>query len=93
MSANIETRELLIKNKLGLHARAAALLVRTTNGFESEVILEKDGLKVNGKSIMGVMMLAAAKGTTLKVEVTGSDALELMDKLDALVDDMFGEGE
>ena len=93
MSANIETRELLIKNKLGLHARAAALLVRTTNGFESEVILEKDGLRVNGKSIMGVMMLAAAKGTTLKVEVTGSDALELMDKLDDLVDDMFGEGE
>ena len=93
MSANTEIRELLIKNKLGLHARAAALLVKTTNGFESEVILEKDGLRVNGKSIMGVMMLAAAKGTTLKVEVTGSDALELMDKLEALVDDMFGEGE
>ena len=93
MSANIEIRELLIKNKLGLHARAAALLVKTTNGFESEVILEKDGYRVNGKSIMGVMMLAAAKDTTLKVEVTGSDALELMDKLEALVDDLFGEGE
>jgi len=93
MSANIEIRELLIKNKLGLHARAAALLVKTTNGFESEVILEKDGMRVNGKSIMGVMMLAAAKDTILKVEVTGSDALELMDKLQALVDDMFGEGE
>ena len=93
MSANVEIRELLIKNKLGLHARAAALLVKTTNGFESEVILEKDGHRVNGKSIMGVMMLAAAKDTTLKVEVTGSDALELMDKLEALVDDMFGEGE
>lgn len=93
MSVNIEIRELLIKNKLGLHARAAALLVKTTNGFESEVILEKDGLRVNGKSIMGVMMLAAAKGTTLKVEVTGPDALELMDKLEALAADMFGEGE
>ncbi len=93
MSANIEIRELLIKNKLGLHARAAAMLVKTTNGFESEVILEKDGHRVNGKSIMGVMMLAAAKGTALKVEVTGPDALELMDKLEALVDDMFGEGE
>ena len=93
MSANIEIRELLIKNKLGLHARAAALLVKTTNGFESEVILAKDGYRVNGKSIMGVMMLAAAKDTILKVEVTGSDAIELMDKLEALVDDMFGEGE
>lgn len=93
MSTNIEVRELLIKNKLGLHARAAALLVKTTNGFESEVILEKDGHRVNGKSIMGVMMLAAAKDTTLKVEVTGSDALELMDKLEALLDDLFGEGE
>ena len=89
----MEIRELTIKNKLGLHARAAALLVKTTNGFESEVVLEKDGQRVNGKSIMGVMMLAAAKGSTLKVEASGPDALEVVTKLEALVDDLFGEGE
>ncbi len=89
----MEMRELTIKNKLGLHARAAALLVKTTNAFESEVLLEKDGQRVNGKSIMGVMMLAAAKGSTLKVEAVGPDALEVLNKLEALVDDLFGEGE
>ena len=89
----METRELTIKNKLGLHARAAALLVKTTNSFESEVVLEKDGHRVNGKSIMGVMMLAAAKGSTLKVEANGPDALEVMTELEVLIDDLFGEGE
>ncbi|MDT8316469.1 MAG: HPr family phosphocarrier protein [bacterium] len=89
----MEMRDLTIKNKLGLHARAAALLVKTTNSFESEVVLEKDGQRVNGKSIMGVMMLAAAKGSALKVEAVGPDALEVVNKLEALVDDRFGEGE
>ena len=89
----MEMRELTIKNKLGLHARAAALLVKTTNAFESEVFLEKDGQRVNGKSIMGVMMLAAAKGSSLKVEAIGTDAPELLNKIEALVDDLFGEGE
>ena len=89
----MELRELTIKNKLGLHARAAAMLVKTTNAFESEVVLEKDGQRVNGKSIMGVMMLAAAKGSILKVEADGPDALEVANKLEALVDDLFGEGE
>lgn len=89
----MELRELTIKNKLGLHARAAALLVKTTNAFESEVVLEKDGQRVNGKSIMGVMMLAAAKGSILKVEADGPDALEVVTNIEVLVDDLFGEGE
>ena len=89
----MELRELTIKNKLGLHARAAAMLVKTTNAFESEVFLEKDGQRVNGKSIMGVMMLAAAKGSTLKVEADGPDALEVVNNIEVLVDDLFGEGE
>ena len=93
MSADMEMRELTIKNKLGLHARAAALLVKTTNAFASEVVLEKDRQRVNGKSIMGVMMLAAAKGSTLKVEAEGPDALEVVSQVEALVNDLFGEGE
>ena len=88
-----ETRELLIKNRLGLHARAAAMLVRLTNSFQAEVFIEKDGQRVNGKSIMGVMMLAAAKGTTIRVEVSGPDALGLLGELEQLVDNRFGESE
>lgn len=89
----MEIRELTIKNKLGLHARAAAMLVKTTNAFESEVVLEKDGHRINGKSIMGVMMLAAAKGSTIKVEALGPDAIEVMTEIEVLIDDLFGEGE
>ncbi|MDH3974385.1 MAG: HPr family phosphocarrier protein [Deltaproteobacteria bacterium] len=89
----VESKELTIKNKLGLHARAAAMLVKTTNSFQSEVYIEKDGQKVNGKSIMGVMMLAAAKGSTIKVEVSGPDAAALLARIEDLVDDLFGEGE
>lgn len=88
-----ETKELLIKNRLGLHARAAAMLVKLTNGFQSEVFIEKDGQRVNGKSIMGVMMLAAGKGATINVEVSGPDALPLLEELEQLVDNRFGESE
>lgn len=89
----IETRELTIQNKLGLHARAAALLVQTVNKYKSEVFIEKDGHRINGKSIMGVMMLAAAKGSTVKVEASGSDALDVIESLENLVKDNFGESE
>ena len=89
----VESKELTIKNKLGLHARAAAMLVKTTNSFQSEVFIAKNGQKVNGKSIMGVMMLAAAKGSTIKVEATGPDATQLLEQVERLVDDLFGEGE
>jgi len=87
----VETRDLIIRNRLGLHARAAALFVQTANKFESEVHIEKDGHRVNGKSIMGVMMLAAAKGSTIKVEASGADALEVMEHIVRLVDNKFGE--
>lgn len=89
----VETKELTIQNRLGLHARAAALLVQTVNKFKSEVFIEKDGHRVNGKSIMGVMMLAAAKGSTIKVEISGSDALCAMENVERLVKDNFGEAE
>ncbi len=86
-----ETREFIIQNKLGLHARASALFVQTANRFKSEVFVEKDGQKVNGKSIMGVMMLAAAKGSVIKVEVNGSDSTEALNEIANLIDNKFEE--
>lgn len=86
-----KTKELIIQNKLGLHARASALFVQTANKFKSEVFVEKAGQKVNGKSIMGVMMLAAAKGSVIKVEVNGPDETEALDQISSLVDDKFKE--
>ncbi len=87
------TQEITINNKLGLHARAAAKLVSTANGFASEVFVDKQGQRVNGKSIMGVMMLAASQGTVLNLEVTGDDEEAAMAALVALITDKFGEGE
>lgn len=82
-----------IINKLGLHARASAKLSQTANQFQSEVHLGRNGNKVNAKSIMGVMMLAAAKGTTIAVETQGPDEAEAMQAVLALINDKFGEGE
>jgi phosphocarrier protein HPr len=87
------SREIEIINKLGLHARAAAKLVTTASQFQSEVALERNGQRVNGKSIMGVMMLAASQGTRLTLEVDGGDELAAADALVELVNDRFGEGE
>lgn len=84
-------RELRINNTLGLHARAAALVVQTAARFQSLLWLTKDGRRVNAKSIMGVMSLAAAKGSRVKVEIEGEDALELFDALEALFKDRFHE--
>lgn len=89
----VESRDVVIKNKLGLHARAAALLVQTVSRYRSDVYLEKDGHRVNGKSIMGVMMLAAAKGSTVRIEASGEDANELLLQVEQLIDDRFGEAE
>ncbi len=86
-------REIEIINKLGLHARASAKLTQTAGSFQSEVWLSRSGRRVNGKSIMGVMMLAAAKGTTIKIETEGNDEGDAMDALIALIEDKFGEGE
>ncbi len=84
-------REVQIVNQLGLHARASAKLTQTASRFASNVWLTRDGRRVNGKSIMGVMMLAAAKGTTLKLEVDGPDEEEAMAALTTLIADRFGE--
>lgn len=86
-------REILIANKLGLHARASAKLTKLASEFDSDVWLGKGTRRVNAKSIMGVMMLAAGQGTRLVLEADGADAEQALDALDALVQDKFGEGE
>ena len=82
-----------IINKLGLHARASAKLTQTASAYQSEVWLERSGKRVNPKSIMGVMMLAAAKGSTITIDTIGEDADQAMSALVALIADKFGEGE
>ena len=82
-----------ISNKLGLHARASAKLTQLAGSFSSEVWLEKGSRRINAKSIMGVMMLAAGKGSTIVVETTGSDEQPALDALLKLITDKFGEGE
>jgi phosphocarrier protein len=86
-------KELPIVNKLGLHARAAAKFVSCASAFSSNVHVEREGRKVNGKSIMGVMMLAAAQGTTILLEVQGEDEESAFAALDRLIANRFGEGE
>ena len=84
---------LTINNKLGLHARASAKLTKLASSFASEVHLARGGRRVNAKSIMGVMMLAAGQGTEIEMEVEGSDEVLAADALTALVNDKFGEGQ
>ena len=86
-------QEAEIINKLGLHARASAKLTQTASNYASEVWLERNGRRVNAKSIMGVMMLAAAKGSTIVVETEGTDADQALSAVIALIADKFGEGE
>ena len=86
-------RRFEIVNKLGLHARAAAKLVRLANRFSSEIRLEKEGLEVNGKSIMGVLMLAAHQESLISVSATGPDAHEAVDAIGGLIAEKFEEGE
>ncbi len=85
------SKDLTIENRNGLHARPAALFVKTSSRFRSEVWVEKDGEKVNGKSIMGLMMLAAGKGSVLKITAEGDDALQLLQELEHLISTRFGE--
>lgn len=86
-----ESAEFKIVNRLGLHARAAAQLVQTANRFASDVMIEKDGNEVNGKSIMGLLMLAAPQGSRITVTVSGKDAAEAMRMIGTLINDGFGE--
>ncbi len=82
-----------ISNKLGLHARASAKLTKLAGSFASEVWMSRNGRRINAKSIMGVMMLAAGLGTEVEIETDGPDEQAAMEALLALIDDKFGEGE
>ena len=84
-------QEFTIINKLGLHARASALFVKTASRFRSEIKIEREGIAVNGKSIMGIMMLAASKGTRIRLTVEGPDEEEALQTIGALIIDGFGE--
>jgi len=83
--------QFVIPNKLGLHARASALLVKTASRFSSEIRIEREGVEVNGKSIMGIMMLAAGKGSMVTLKVEGPDEAEAFEAIGDLIRNGFGE--
>ncbi|MGE5172113.1 MAG: HPr family phosphocarrier protein [Rudaea sp.] len=89
----MQRREVEIVNKLGLHARASAKLTQLAAKYDSDVQVMRSGRKVNAKSIMGVMMLAAGKGSKITLEIAGPDEEQAMEALCALINDCFGEGE
>lgn len=89
----MQERPVTIVNKLGLHARAAAKFVTTASAFSSDVDISRNGQTVNGKSIMGVMMLAASRGTEIIIKTDGDDEVEAADSLASLVESRFGEQE
>jgi phosphocarrier protein len=89
--SNPMTKEFLVLNKLGIHARPAALFVKTANRFSCDVFVEKDGEKINGKSIMGLMMLAAGPGSKLTVHAIGSDASKALAEIESLIKRKFDE--
>ena len=86
-------RAVKVSNKLGLHARASAKLTQLASRFQSSVWIERNGRRVNAKSIMGVMMLAAGMGSTVEIETDGPDEQAALDEIGNLFDDKFGEGE
>lgn len=85
------TKDFLVSNKLGIHARPAAMFVKTANRFSCDIFVEKDGEKVNGKSIMGLMMLAAGPGSTLTVHAQGNDASQALAEIETLIKRKFDE--
>lgn len=87
----MEIQTITIRNRLGLHARAAALLVKTANRFAAEISIEKDGLEVNGKSIMGILMLSAAKGSKITLKIEGKDSIQALQTIAKLIENKFGE--
>jgi phosphocarrier protein HPr len=84
---------IVISNKLGLHARASAKLTKLAGGYQCDVHMSRNGRRINAKSIMGVMMLAAGQGTEIEIETDGADEETAMAALRALIDDKFGEGQ
>ena len=93
MKGGTVTREIVIRNRLGLHARAAAQFVKTAGRFQAEITVETGRQKVNGKSIMGLLLLGAAQGTTLMLRAAGEDGSAALQALAALVEAKFGERE
>ena len=91
LTDNAMTRDMLVANKLGIHARPAAMFVKTANRFSCDIFVEKDGEKVNGKSIMGLMMLAAGPGSKLTVHAQGQDASQALSELETLIKRKFDE--
>jgi phosphocarrier protein len=89
--AEFMTKELVVLNKSGIHARPAAMFVKTANRFGSDIFVEKDGEKINGKSIMGLMMLAAGPGSKVTLHAKGDDAAAAINELEALVNRKFDE--
>lgn len=89
----MQTQTVKIINKLGLHARASSKFTQIASQFQSEVWVTRNGKRINGKSIMGLMMLAAAKGTEIEIETNGLDEVAVMNALVELINDYFGEGE
>jgi phosphocarrier protein HPr len=90
-SSSIMTRDFHVANKLGIHARPAAMFVKTANRFSCDIFVEKDGEKVNGKSIMGLMMLAAGPGSKLTVHAHGQDASQALSEIETLINRKFDE--
>jgi phosphocarrier protein len=88
---SIMTKDMQVCNKLGIHARPAAMFVKTANRFSCDIFVEKDGEKVNGKSIMGLMMLAAGPGSKLTVHANGQDASQAIAELETLMKRKFDE--
>src|SRR5512136_2995223 len=89
--SSVMTRDFHVLNKLGIHARPAAMFVKTANRFGCDIFVEKDGEKVNGKSIMGLMMLAAGPGSKVRVHAQGQDASQALAELETLINRKFDE--
>ena len=90
---SVKERTFTIKNKLGLHARAANMVVQTASNFTCTITINKDGIEANAKSIMGLLLLAAAQGSKIMVRATGTDAREAVAKIGKLIEEKFGEKE
>lgn len=90
-AGSLMTKDVLVSNKLGIHARPAAMFVKTANRFACDIFVEKDGEKVNGKSIMGLMMLAAGPGSTVTIHAEGHDAQQALSELESLFKQKFDE--
>ena len=91
-SEKVIEKKFMIRSKLGLHARPAAMFVKTANRFQSDITIQKGKQKVNGKSIMGVMMLAAGPGSHITIRISGPDAARAMAEIEKLLNHNFGEG-